>query len=315
MRFQKRFVLLSVVMVFALLISACAPAASPTQAPAGAQPTTAAAAPTTAAAQPTKAAAPTTAAAAPTTAAAEPTKAAAPTTAAAQPTKAAAAPTTAAAGEVSNPPTSPEQVDAIDLTGKNVEVVFWHNRPQQDQEFLQGMLDEFNESNPYGITARAEIAGASYNEVYNKVNAAIQAGQPPDMSVAYQNQAATYRAAGAVIDLNPFIESEEYGLSEADQQDYFETFLNSDANPQFQGERLGFPTQRSMEVLYYNVDWLTSLGYDGPPETWAEFPNRRALRRAEPLRQWRGAVRVGFVLWPAVLLRGHPGRRQVPVRH
>jgi len=58
------------------------------------------------------------------------------------------------------------------------------------------MLDEFNKSNPYGITAKAEIAGASYNDVYNKVNAAILAGQPPEISVAYQNQAAFYSRAG-----------------------------------------------------------------------------------------------------------------------
>jgi len=159
-------------------------------------------------------------------------------------------------------------VDAIDLAGKNVEVVYWHNRPQKDQDLLQSMLDEFTKSNPYGIKARAEIGGASYNDVYNKVNAAIQAGQPPDISVAYQNQAAFYRAQGAVIDLNPFIQSKKYGLSADDLKDYFQTFLDSDANPQFKGERLGFPTQRSIEVMYYNADWLAKLGYDGPPKDW-----------------------------------------------
>src|SRR5688572_6826130 len=94
---------------------------------------------------------------------------------------------------IANPPTSPAMVDAIDLLGKKVEVTYWHNRQQADQEFLQQLLDEFNRTNPYGITARAEIAGVSYPDVYNKVNAAIQAGQPPEMSVAYQNQAAYYR--------------------------------------------------------------------------------------------------------------------------
>ncbi|MGA9347744.1 MAG: extracellular solute-binding protein [Anaerolineae bacterium] len=34
---------------------------------------------------------------------------------------------------------------------------------------------------------------------------------------------------------------------------------------------LSFPPNRSMEVMYYNVDWLNKLGYDGPPETWDEF--------------------------------------------
>ena len=26
-----------------------------------------------------------------------------------------------------------------------------------------------------------------------------------------------------------------------------------------------------MEVMYYNLDWLNEMGYDGPPTTWAEF--------------------------------------------
>ncbi len=188
------------------------------------------------------------------------------TPAPAQPTQ---APTKAIT--ISNPPKTADEVDAIDLKGKNVTVTYWHNRPQKDQDFLQAMLDEFNKSNPYGITAKAEIAGASYNDVYNKVNAAIQAGQPPEISVAYQNQAAFYRGQGAIIDLNPFINSKKYGLSQDDLNDYFKTFLDSDANPQYKGERLGFPTQRSMEVMYYNADWLKQLGYDAPPKDWKQF--------------------------------------------
>ncbi len=196
----------------------------------------------------------------------------------AQPTQAPAAqqqppqtqPTQAPAAviKVENPPKSAEQVDAIDIKDKKVEVTYWHNRPQKDQEFLQAMLDEFNKSNPYGIKAKAEIAGASYPDVYNKVNAAIQANQPPEISVAYQNQAATYRASNAVIDLTPFIKSKKYGLSDADLKDYFQAFIDSDKNPQFKGEVLGFPTQRSLEVMYVNLDGLAAAGYKEVPTDW-----------------------------------------------
>jgi multiple sugar transport system substrate-binding protein len=163
------------------------------------------------------------------------------------------------------------EIDKIVLAGKNIQVVLWHNRSQADQDVLQSMLDEFNKTNAYSITARSEIAGASYNDVYNKINAAIQAGSPPNIAVAYQNQAALYRSQGAVIDLNPYINSNLYGLSAADLKDYFQAFLASDANPQFQGETLGFPTQRSLEVMYYNVDWLNRLGYTTPPTDWKTF--------------------------------------------
>lgn len=182
-----------------------------------------------------------------------------------------AVPTKPAEIKINNPPKTADEVDAIKLEGKNIEVIYWHNRPQKDQDLLQTMFDEFNKSNPYGIKARAEIAGASYPDVYTKVNAAIQAGQPPSFSVAYQNQAALYRTQGAVVDLSPFVKSKKYGLTDADLKDYFQAFLASDANPQFKGEVLGFPTQRSMDVLFYNMDWLKKLGYSAPPKTWKEF--------------------------------------------
>ena len=182
-----------------------------------------------------------------------------------------AACTPGGAGSVENPPKSPEQVDAIDLTDQKVEVVYWHNRSQKDQDLLQSMLDEFNTKNEWGIKARAEIAGASYNDVYSRVSSAIQVDQPPDMSIASQTQAAIYRGKNAVVDLTPFQTSAKHGLSEADLKDYHQTFIDSDANPQFKGEKLGFATQRSMDVMYVNLDWLAKLGYDEPPTDWKTF--------------------------------------------
>lgn len=223
------------------------------------------------------------------------------------PAEATSAPAAGGNVEVSNPPTSPEMVDAIDLKGKNVQVTYWHNRPDADQQLLQSMLDEFNKSNEYGITAKAEIAGASYNDVYNKVNAAIQAGQPPAMSVAYQNQAAFYRASDAVIDLNPFINSSKYGLTQEDQADFYKTFLDSDANPQYKGERLGFPTQRSMAVMYYNADALKALGYDQPPEDWKTF-EEAACKFSDPASQKYGLAFQHDVSNLAGMIFAHGGR-------
>ena len=91
-------------------------------------------------------------------------------------------------------------VDSIDLMGKNIEVVYWHT-PPEGPGAAPVHAGQFNKTNPYGIKARPEIAGASYPDVYNKVSAAIQAGSRPKISVAYQNQAAFYRAQGAIVDL------------------------------------------------------------------------------------------------------------------
>jgi multiple sugar transport system substrate-binding protein/sn-glycerol 3-phosphate transport system substrate-binding protein len=260
---RNRTRLVSLLLTLGLLLTACGPSAQPAATSAPAKPAESkpaeAAKPAAPAAQPAATTAP---AAAAKPAESKPAEAAKPVA-------------------VSNPPTTPEMVDSIDLTGKNIEVVYWHNRPQKDQDLLQQMLDEFSKTNPYGIKARPEIAGASYPDVYNKVSAAIQAGQPPEVSVAYQNQAAFYRGSGAIIDLNPFLKSKKYGLSDDDMKDYFQTFLDSDINPQFQGERLGFPTQRSIEVMYYNADWLKQLGYNEAPKDWKTW-EEAACKASDP---------------------------------
>ncbi len=238
--------------VVAVILAACGGAATPTAAP-----TQAPAATTAPAATET------------TSAAAEPTA-----TTATEATQApeATATTAQAAVSVSNPPKSAAEVDAIDLTGKNIEITFWHRYSGSQVTKVLEIANDFNTKNPYGIKVKLEQAGSSYNDVYNKINAAIQGGGDlPALTVAYQNQAALYRSDGNLIDLAPFIQSTKYGLSADDQKDFFPYFLESDKTPQFPTEVLGWPTQRSMEVLYSNLDWLKDLGATEPPKTLKEF--------------------------------------------
>lgn len=199
------------------------------------------------------------------------TGAAAPTAAPAKP----AEPTKAAApaATVNNPPKTAAEVDSITLSkDKPTEILFWHRYTGQTFSTTLDIVNKFNDSNPYGIKVKMENAGASYQDVFNKVNAAISAGGAlPDLVIAYQNQAATYRDLGKAVNLNPFISSAKYGLSADDLKDYYKSFLDSDNAPQFPGERLGFPSQRSMDSLYVNLDMLKAAGYSAPPKTLKEF--------------------------------------------
>ncbi|MFW5685655.1 MAG: extracellular solute-binding protein, partial [Spirochaetota bacterium] len=99
-------------------------------------------------------------------------------------------------------------------------------------------------------------------------------GQVPSLVVAYQNQAAGYQVANGLVDLNPYVEHPEYGIDNPD--DFFTGFYLQDINAQFGGARLGFPPNRSAEMMYYNQTWLEELGFDGPPSTWEEFAEMAA---------------------------------------
>ncbi|MBN1956161.1 MAG: ABC transporter substrate-binding protein [Anaerolineae bacterium] len=148
-------------------------------------------------------------------------------------------------------------------------VTYWHQHSGEREEVIQAMIDDFNATNEWGITVQGEFAGG-YDEIYSKNVAGIPAGEVPDLSVAYQNQAATYASLGALVELTPYIESEQWGFTEEELADFFPFVEEGDYLAQFEG-RYGFAPHRSMEVLFYNEDWLADLGYDHPPRTWEEF--------------------------------------------
>jgi multiple sugar transport system substrate-binding protein/sn-glycerol 3-phosphate transport system substrate-binding protein len=231
--------LLAVLVASALLLSACAPAAT-TEAPAA----------------PAEPAAPTTAAPA------EPTA----TTAAAEPVAEATAP--AATEEPAAPAAEAGPYDDVDPTGQ--QIFFWHNHTKGRQDALEAIVQEFNSTNEWGIKVTQENQG-SYGDIFKKMLPILNSGDVPALVVAYQNQAATYQLSGGLIDMRPLVDSAKWGIAAEDQQDFFPGFWAQDVFPNFDNARLGFPPNRSMEVMYYNMDWLTELGFDAPPATPEEF--------------------------------------------
>ena len=158
-------------------------------------------------------------------------------------------------------------LSGIDPRGATI--VFWYQHSGANGDAMQKMIGDFNATNPWKITVKGEYAGP-YDQVYNKMAAAIAAHSPPELVVAYQNQAATYEVNDALADLNPYVQDPQWGLGK-DRGDFFEGFINQDVNAQFGGKRLGFPPNRSIEVLYCNLALLKSAGIAAPPKTWEEF--------------------------------------------
>lgn len=163
--------------------------------------------------------------------------------------------------------TASAQITA-DPTGATI--TYWYQHNQGREAALQTMIARFNQTNAWHITVKGEYAG-NYADIFNKMSAGIAAGSLPDLVVAYQNEAGAYRQAGAIVDIDPYAHDAKYGLSAAEFKDFFADFLAQDVNPRYGNERLGWPPNRSIEVMYYNADWLKKLGYKAPPKTWTEF--------------------------------------------
>jgi ABC-type glycerol-3-phosphate transport system substrate-binding protein len=157
-------------------------------------------------------------------------------------------------------------VDMADLNGVTIE--FWHVWDGVVGEALQGIVDEFNATNEYGITVEAYDQG-NYGDIFNNMNAAINTGDLPDVAVGYNNQYLAWDAAGNVIvDLTEYVNDPMVGLDEATIADFYPSFWAQD---DIDGKRLGIPAQRSGQFMFYNATWAQELGFDGPPTTPEEF--------------------------------------------
>jgi multiple sugar transport system substrate-binding protein/sn-glycerol 3-phosphate transport system substrate-binding protein len=71
--------------------------------------------------------------------------------------------------------------------------------------------------------------------------------------------------------MNEYVDDPFWGLTPEERADFFAGFFDQSVHAAFGNQRLGFPPNRSMEVLNYNQTWLEELGFDGPPTTPDEF--------------------------------------------
>jgi multiple sugar transport system substrate-binding protein/sn-glycerol 3-phosphate transport system substrate-binding protein len=159
--------------------------------------------------------------------------------------------------------------DLEDVDPSDQVVVFWYPYTQGQEELLLALIDQFNASNEWGITIIGEYAGSS-DDLYNEIFARIESDALPDLVIAEQHQVAAYAAEDALVALDPYVESKAWGYTDENLEDFFPVALAADRVPQFDN-RYGWPLYLSMEVLYYNEDWLIELGYTEPPDTWANF--------------------------------------------
>ena len=196
-----------------------------------------------------------------------------------------------------------DSIDPASLDG--VVVTFWHQHSGAREEELSRIIANFNETNEYGIVVEASNQGG-YGDIFQKMNLGLVGGgdELPNLVVAYQNQAATYQLVDGLVDMRALVDSPVWGLSEDEKSDFFTGFYNSDIFPSFDGQRLGFPPNRSMEVMYYNIDWLNemsesgAISFDGPPQTPEQFREAACSAVENPFSGATGdpATSVGYQL-------------------
>ena len=174
------------------------------------------------------------------------------------------------------------------------EIVFWHQQTGEFREtVLKTIVDGFNSTNQYNIKVIAEYAG-TYQEIYKKMLALQNTYRVPDIVVSYQNQVASYQKENSIFDLNTIIDDPTYGMPQENQDDFIDAFFLQDVYSIYNDQRLGFPPNRSMEVMYYNKDWLKELGFTAPPRTPTEFREMACKAAKQPFRGRTASGSMGY---------------------
>lgn len=163
-------------------------------------------------------------------------------------------------------PISQLGVNPDDLHG--ITLSFWHPWSRETAVTLNLLVNEFNETNDWGIQIDSANQGG-YDEVNEKIQLALNKGNLPHLVVGYSYQTLTWvEIRNIFLDLNPYVDDPFWGLTEDEQKDFFPAYWDSG---EIEGVRLGIPAQSSGQVLFYNTTWAKELGYKSPPDTPDQF--------------------------------------------
>ena len=146
---------------------------------------------------------------------------------------------------------------------EKITLTFWNGFTSTDGEVLQDIVDEFNETNEFGIEIEMDVMPwATFNE---KLPAAIAAGEAPDFVLCSSGYYPPYVEAGSFQDVSDF-----YELEDVDADDFDENVVDL---LYYDDLCVGIPMQMVSHYFYWDKDLYEEAGLDpeSPPTTFEEI--------------------------------------------
>jgi ABC-type glycerol-3-phosphate transport system substrate-binding protein len=149
-----------------------------------------------------------------------------------------------------------------------VSITFWHGQSGVLGDRLNELITKFNAS--HKIQVQGAFQG-TYDQLYQKIVSAIQAGTVPDMAmVSGPPQTAQYWKANALTPVQQFVDSPD-GFTGDQLKDFVPALLNDNSLPVNGKQALvSWPFSKSLALLYYNPDILAQAGVS-VPKTWDDL--------------------------------------------
>jgi multiple sugar transport system substrate-binding protein len=151
---------------------------------------------------------------------------------------------------------------------------------------MQSLVAQFEKAYP-GIKVSL-LTESSYGVLNEKTEAMLAAKNPPTIAQAYEDWAAEYKAADAIVPLSSFVNGKN-GLTKKETSDFWapvwkDQFLN--------GKLYMWPFNKSDFVMYYNASWLKKE-HQAVPATWAQFAKVAKAITSKAKDQWALSIDPG----------------------
>ena len=160
-----------------------------------------------------------------------------------------------------------EAIESADPSGQAIN--FWVQYSDERLEAMQARAERFK--NESGITVNVIYKG-HYGKVQSAMMSAAGTKDIGDVARGYGNAAADMYMIGASIDQTLLANSKKWGVTQDDINDWGANWKVG-FSPYFDGNpKLLHEVGKSLEVVYYNKDWLNELGLKEPenPSQFAE---------------------------------------------
>jgi len=173
-----------------------------------------------------------------------------------------------AATSTSVPETISETDELPERIANDLEVVFWHPWSGEMANLIQELAEEYNRKNAWG-TKIVTAPHADERMLIQDLEIAGEENTLPDVIAAPDDYLQLLaRNAGTIQELNQYIQSSRWGLTEAVISSYLPVFWNRDIR---EGMRIGIPAYRSAHFLFFNQTWSHELGFEQPPTRINDF--------------------------------------------
>ena len=158
---------------------------------------------------------------------------------------------------------APAQEGEEPAAAEPITISFWNGLGSPENVVLNAMVEEFNQSNEYGITV--ELTELDWATLYSKIVLDFATGNAPDVLTMHQTNLVQNQDLGILQPIDSI--AEEVGLDTAD------IVASAWNGTMIDGEHYAIPLDMHPLGLFYNVDAFEAAGLDPtmPPTTMEEL--------------------------------------------